>query len=50
VSKEFFRPSEVELLLGDPSSAEKNMKWKRRISFKELVSEMVSYDIKEASI
>jgi len=31
VSKEFFRPSEVELLLGDPSSAEKNMKWKRRL-------------------
>jgi len=50
LSKEFFRPSEVELLLGDPSNAEKNMKWKRRISFKELVSEMVSYDIKEASI
>jgi GDPmannose 4,6-dehydratase len=48
VSKEFFRPSEVELLLGDPSSAEKNLKWERRVSFKELVSEMVNYDIKEA--
>ena len=41
----FFRPAEVELLLGDPSKAEKVLNWKRKISFKELVSCMVKYDL-----
>ncbi|MDB9866038.1 GDP-mannose 4,6-dehydratase [Candidatus Thioglobus sp.] len=41
----YFRPSEVELLLGDPSKAEKELGWKRRISFQELVAGMVSYDL-----
>ena len=43
---QYFRPSEVELLLGDPSKAEKNLNWVRKISFKELVSKMVQYDLK----
>tara|TARA_B110000967_G_scaffold209987_2_gene269241 strand:+ start:4527 stop:5558 length:1032 start_codon:yes stop_codon:yes gene_type:complete len=41
----FFRPAEVELLWGDPSKAEKDLNWKRKISFKELVSCMVKYDL-----
>ena len=39
------RPAEVELLLGDPSKAESELKWQRKISFQELVSEMVRYDL-----
>jgi GDPmannose 4,6-dehydratase len=45
VDQKYFRPSEVELLLGDPSKAEKKLNWKRIVSFKELVSEMVKYDL-----
>ena len=46
IDEKYFRPAEVELLLGDPSKAEKNLNWVREISFKELVSEMVQYDLK----
>ena len=45
VSSDYFRPAEVELLQGDPSKAEKDLGWKRTISFKELVSLMVKYDL-----
>jgi len=41
----YFRPSEVELLLGDPSLAEKELGWKRTTSFEELVKGMVQYDL-----
>jgi GDPmannose 4,6-dehydratase len=33
------------LLLGDPSKAEKELGWKRKVSFQELVSGMVKYDL-----
>jgi GDPmannose 4,6-dehydratase len=45
VDERYFRPAEVELLLGDPSKAESELKWQRRVSFQELVSEMVRYDL-----
>jgi GDPmannose 4,6-dehydratase len=45
VDEKYFRPAEVELLLGDPSKAEKELGWERRISFQELVSGMVKYDL-----
>jgi GDPmannose 4,6-dehydratase len=45
VDKKYFRPAEVELLLGDPSKAEKELGWKRLVSFQELVSGMVKYDL-----
>jgi len=45
VDEKYFRPAEVELLLGDPSKAEKELGWKRQISFQELVSGMVKYDL-----
>ncbi len=41
----YFRPSEVEVLLGDPSKAEKELGWKRKISFEDLVAGMVRYDL-----
>lgn len=44
VDPKFFRPTEVETLLGDPTKAFKKMGWKSKISFKELVSEMVKSD------
>ena len=46
VDEKYFRPSEVEILLGDPSKAEKELGWKRKVSFQELVSGMVQYDLK----
>jgi len=49
VDTKYFRPSEVELLLGDPSKAEKELGWKRKISFQELVSGMVKYDLENDS-
>lgn len=46
VNPHFFRPAEVELLLGDPSKAETALGWKREISFDELVSRMVKNDLR----
>jgi GDPmannose 4,6-dehydratase len=45
VDEKYFRPAEVELLLGDPSKAEKELGWERQVSFRELVSSMVRYDL-----
>ena len=45
IDEKYFRPTEVELLLGDPSKAEKELGWKRQVSFQELVSGMVKYDL-----
>ena len=45
VNPEFFRPAEVELLLGDPTKAQNKLGWKREISFENLVERMVKYDI-----
>jgi len=45
VDAKYFRPAEVEILLGDSAKAEKILGWKRNISFKELVSGMVKYDL-----
>jgi GDPmannose 4,6-dehydratase len=45
VDEKYFRPAEVELLLGNPTKAEKELGWKRTVSFQELVSGMVKYDL-----
>ncbi|MCL2088155.1 MAG: GDP-mannose 4,6-dehydratase [Oscillospiraceae bacterium] len=45
VSPQFFRPSEVEILIGDPAKAEKELGWKREISFTNLVKIMVANDL-----
>ena len=44
----YFRPTEVETLLGDPSKAKRMLGWVPRTSFNELVSEMVREDLKSA--
>lgn len=46
VNPEFYRPAEVELLLGDCSKAEKVLGWKPEISYEELVKRMVENDLK----
>ena len=46
VNPKFFRPAEVELLLGDPAKAESKLGWKREVSFAELVRRMVENDRK----
>ena len=48
IDKNYFRPTEVETLLGDASKAKKKLGWKPKISFKDLVSEMVREDLKLA--
>lgn len=45
VNPKFYRPAEVELLLGDPSKAEQKLGWKREIPFDELVSRMAKNDL-----
>jgi GDPmannose 4,6-dehydratase len=46
VDQRYFRPTEVETLLGDPSKAKEKLGWTPKISFYELVSEMVQEDLK----
>jgi GDPmannose 4,6-dehydratase len=48
IDSRYFRPTEVETLLGDPTKAKTKLGWKPRVSFKELVTEMVQEDLKEA--
>ena len=45
VSEQFYRPAEVELLWGDSTKAERELGWKRRIGFAELVKMMVAADL-----
>lgn len=45
INKEFFRPAEVDILLGNPDKADKQLGWKRLISFDELVERMVNNDL-----
>jgi len=44
VDPRYFRPTEVETLLGDPSKAKRVLGWEAKTSFADLVREMVSYD------
>jgi GDPmannose 4,6-dehydratase len=48
IDPRYFRPTEVDTLLGDPSKARRKLGWEPKISFEELVGEMVSGDLKEA--
>ncbi len=50
VDPKFFRPAEVELLLGDPAKAERTLHWKREVSFEGLVEMMVDADLKAAGV
>lgn len=48
VDPRYFRPAEVETLLGDPTKAKEKLGWVPKTSFQELVSEMMREDLKEA--
>ncbi|MGA7277436.1 MAG: GDP-mannose 4,6-dehydratase [Desulfocapsaceae bacterium] len=48
VDPRYFRPTEVETLLGDPRKAREKLGWVTTTSFEQLVSEMVSFDLEEA--
>lgn len=45
VNPKFYRPAEVDLLLGDPTLAKQELGWKPKTSFKELVAKMQNHDI-----
>ena len=45
VDPRYFRPTEVDLLIGDPSKARSKLGWQHRVSFEELVAEMVAADL-----
>jgi len=48
VDARYFRPTEVDILLGDPSKARKVLGWKPRCTLRELVSDMMRADVDEA--
>ena len=45
INPDFYRPAEVELLLGSPEKAEKHLGWVRQVSFNELIKLMVKNDL-----
>ncbi len=49
IDPELFRPSEVDVLLGDPSKAKQKLGWKAEISLKEMIYEMVDADLSRLS-
>jgi GDPmannose 4,6-dehydratase len=48
VDSHYFRPTEVETLLGDPSKAKKELGWVPEITLDEMIKEMVAYDLEQA--
>ena len=48
VDPRYYRPAEVDTLLGDAAKARRQLKWKPRVSFRELVAEMAREDLKAA--
>ena len=45
-TEQFFRPAEVDILVGNPAKAEKELGWGRNYSFHDLVAEMVEADLR----
>ena len=48
VDPSYFRPTEVDTLLGDPSKAKKNLGWEPKYTFEEMIAEMIASDMEEA--
>ena len=46
VDPRYFRPTEVDILIGDSSKAKQKLGWSHKVSFDELITEMVEYDIR----
>ena len=47
IDTRYFRPTEVDFLLGDPSKARRELGWRQEISFNQMVREMIEHDLKE---
>lgn len=45
INKEFYRPAEVDVLIANPSKAEKILKWKSNTSLQELVEKMINFEL-----
>lgn len=50
IDPKYYRPAEVDLLLGDPTKANKKLKWKSRTKFKDLVKIMIEADLKREGV
>ena len=50
IDQKYFRPAEVDLLIGDPSKAKEKLGWEPKVKFKDLVKMMVEADIKKANL
>ena len=48
IDPRYFRPAEVETLLGDPSKAKEKLGWTPKTTLEELVAEMVATDVEDA--
>jgi GDPmannose 4,6-dehydratase len=49
VDPRYFRPTETDALLGDPSKARQRLGWRHKVTFDELVREMVESDLSAAT-
>ena len=47
IDPQYFRPTEVDLLVGDATKAKKNLGWENKVTLEELIAEMVSHDLNE---
>jgi len=50
IDPKYFRPTEVDTLIGDSTKAKKILGWKSEITFEEMVKEMVTHDLKKAKL
>ncbi len=47
IDPKYYRPTEVDLLIGDASKAKKKLGWEPKVSFRELITMMVESDLAE---
>ena len=47
INKKYYRPAEVDLLLGDSTKARNELKWEPKTSFEQLITKMVKNDLKQ---
>ena len=50
IDPRYFRPTEFDLLQGDPSKARSKLGWQHKVSFQQLVAEMVAADLEELTV
>ncbi len=50
IDPKYFRPTEVDFLLGDPTKAKEKLGWQPKIKFRELVSRMIKHDLHQEAI